>query len=79
MSICSRGWLALDLELAGDATAALRLARDNWKVQRESADLRVLAAAAKAADDTPALREAADWAHRNRLEDTTLDALLGTR
>ncbi|TMG87532.1 MAG: tetratricopeptide repeat protein [Betaproteobacteria bacterium] len=67
------------LELAGDATAALRLARDNWKVQRESADLRVLAAAAKAADDTPALREAADWAHRNRLEDTTLDALLGTR
>jgi predicted Zn-dependent protease len=67
------------LELAGDPAAALRLARDNWKVQREVADLHVLAAAAKAAGDAAALREAADWAHRNRLEDTTLNALLELR
>jgi predicted Zn-dependent protease len=66
------------LELAGDTAAALRLARDNWKVQRESADLRILAAAAKAAGDPGALREASDWARRNRLEDTTLIALLET-
>ena len=66
------------LALAGDPAAALRLARDNWKVQRESADLRILAAAAKAAGDAATLREASDWVRRNRLEDTTLNALLGT-
>ena len=67
------------LEIAGDPVAALKLARDNWKVQREVADLRVLAAAAKAAGDAAALREATDWAHRNRLEDASLNALLETR
>ncbi len=64
------------LEIAGNPVAALKLARDNWKVQREVADLRVLAAAAKAAGDAAALREATDWAHRNRLEDANLNALL---
>jgi predicted Zn-dependent protease len=67
------------LEIAGDPAAALRLARDNWKVQREVADLRILASAAKTAGDTAALREATDWAHRNRLEDTNLNALLEVR
>jgi predicted Zn-dependent protease len=67
------------LELAGDPTAALRLARDNWKVQREVADLRILAAAARATGDAVALREATEWAHRNQLEDTTLNALLEVR
>jgi hypothetical protein len=64
------------LEIAGNSERALALARENWKVQRESADLRVLATAAKAAGDAAALREAAEWAHRNRLEDTALNALL---
>ena len=67
------------LEIAGDPVAALKLARDNWKVQREVADLRILASAAKTAGDTAALREATDWAHRNRLEDTNLNALLEVR
>jgi predicted Zn-dependent protease len=31
------------LEIAGNSARALALARENWKVQRESADLRVLA------------------------------------
>jgi predicted Zn-dependent protease len=66
------------LELAGDNAAALKLAQDNWKVQRESADLRILVATAKAANDTAALREATDWARRNHLEDATLAALLAT-
>ncbi len=38
------------LELDGDPQAALRLAQDNWNVQREPADLRVLAEAAAAAE-----------------------------
>jgi hypothetical protein len=36
------------LALAGDAAGALALARDNWAVQREPADLRILADAARA-------------------------------
>jgi len=64
------------LELAGDSGAALKLAQDNWKVQRESADLRILVATAKAAGDATAMREATDWAHKNHLEDATLAALL---
>lgn len=66
------------LELVGDNASALKLARDNWKVQRESADLRVLVASAKAANDGDVLREATDWARRNHLEDATLAALLAT-
>jgi len=66
------------LELAGDSAAALRLAQDNWKVQRESADLRILVAAAKAAGDAAALREATGWVRNNHLEDATLAALLAT-
>jgi len=36
------------LDVEGDAQGALALARDNWKVQREPADLRILVDAAKA-------------------------------
>jgi hypothetical protein len=32
------------LELAQDRVAALKLARENWEVQREAADLRILVA-----------------------------------
>jgi predicted Zn-dependent protease len=66
------------LELAGDSASALKLAQDNWKVQRESADLRILVATARAANDAAALSEATDWAHKNHLEDATLTALLAT-
>jgi len=42
------------LAIAGDAAGALALARDNWAVQREPADLRILADAARAmAETTP--------------------------
>jgi predicted Zn-dependent protease len=40
------------LALAGDPGGALALARDNWAVQREPADLRVLADAARALAET---------------------------
>jgi predicted Zn-dependent protease len=67
------------LEIAGDAGRALELARANWKVQRESADLRILLAAARALSDAMATREASDWAHGQGLEDTAVAALLETR
>ena len=67
------------LEIERDPSVALKLARENWAVQRETADLRILAAAAKAAGDAGALAETREWIRRHRLEDATLAALLETR
>ena len=67
------------LEIAADNARALALARENWKVQRESADLRILLSAAKAAGDAAALREAADWVRAHRLEDAAITTLMETR
>ena len=69
------------LEIAGNSgrALALALARENWKVQRESADLRILVSAAKAAGDTAALQEAREWVRTHRLEDAAITALLQTR
>jgi predicted Zn-dependent protease len=67
------------LEIAGDGPRAIALARANWKIQRESADLRVLVAAARAASDEPAMLEARNWVREQRLEDVSLAALLEAR
>ena len=65
------------LELARDPVAALKLARENWEVQREPADLRILVAAARAASDSDTLQAARKWAESHRLEDTVVNAALG--
>ena len=62
------------LDVQGDASAAVALARANWSVQREPADLRILIEAARAADDAGALAMAAAWIAVNRLEDAALAA-----
>src|SRR6185295_12095115 len=49
------------LAIESDAVGALKLAQDNWAVQREPADLRILIEAARAAGDQDALRIASDW------------------
>jgi predicted Zn-dependent protease len=67
------------LAIEGNALGALVLARDNWKVQREPADLRVLAEAARAANDTAAQKIVDDWIVDTRLIDVTLAALRGAR
>src|SRR5689334_1867089 len=66
------------LEIGRDPREALKLARENWAVQRESADLRILAASARAAGDADVLREVREWSRRNALEDSTLAAVMGT-
>ena len=65
------------LTIEGDAASALALARANWAVQREPADLRILIDAARAVRDDAALRVAADWIAAHRLEDATLVAAPG--
>ncbi len=64
------------LAVEGDSRGALTLARDNWSVQREPADLRILVDAARAANDAPTLRLATDWIAKTRLEDKALVAAL---
>jgi Tfp pilus assembly protein PilF len=67
------------LELAHDPAAALKLARENWRVQHEVADLRILVAAAVAAGDSEALQEARRWAESVRLEDAVINTALARK
>ena len=62
-----------------DAARALELARANWNVQREPADLRVFVEAALAAHNRLALAEARDWMAATQLEDAALAARLAGR
>jgi hypothetical protein len=57
-----------ELFLGSDATAALPYAVANWQVQREAADLRILAEAAAAAHDAKALAVAQQWMDESGLE-----------
>ncbi|MEP6942174.1 MAG: hypothetical protein ABI981_04525 [Betaproteobacteria bacterium] len=57
-----------ELSLNGDARSALRYAVDNQKVQREAADLRVLAESAAATNDAAALDMVRRWLDDTRIE-----------
>lgn len=61
------------LAIDRDAAAALRLARDNWAVQKELADARLLAEAAVAARDPEAARPVLAWARGSGLRDAELE------
>lgn len=67
------------LAVAGDPREAVRLAKLNWAVQKEPADLRILAQAAAASGDADAARLVRDWLRYSRIEDRTLDAIPGAR
>jgi predicted Zn-dependent protease len=56
------------LTIENDAAESLRLARENWRVQREPADLRILSEAASAAGDVATQREVAEWTAATRLQ-----------
>ena len=57
------------LNLLGEPQAALRLASENWRVQKEPADFRVLVEAALAAHDPAQTDAARDWLRVTGLED----------
>lgn len=65
------------LVLRSDAAQAVRLALDNWQVQREPADLRILAESAEAAGDRGALQTVRDWLRRTGLIDLASPTLRG--
>jgi tetratricopeptide (TPR) repeat protein len=56
--------------------AALRLAQQNWQVQKEPADVRILLEAALAAGDAAAVEAVAEWLKTTRLEDVQLSRLM---
>ena len=66
-----------ELRLRANAAAALRLAQDNYTVQREPRDARVLLESAVAAGQRAAAQAAIDWLQRSGFEDRVLRELAG--
>jgi tetratricopeptide (TPR) repeat protein len=64
------------LRLNGDPKLALRLAEENWNVQREPADLRILAEVAQATGDAPAREKVRQWLAATGLEYPAVAALV---
>ncbi|MBK9442666.1 MAG: hypothetical protein IPN53_15765 [Comamonadaceae bacterium] len=67
-----------ELRLRGDRAKALRLARENYAVQREPRDARVLLEAAVAAQDRSAAQSVLDWLSRSGFEDARTRQLART-
>ena len=63
-----------ELALRADPAAAVRLAKANWAVQKEPADLRILADCALASGDPEAARLVRDWLRSSRIEDRRIAA-----
>jgi Tfp pilus assembly protein PilF len=64
-----------ELQLRGDAGAALALAQQNWAVQKEVADVRILLQAALKARNRAAAAPVLQWVAQSGLEDTRIAAL----
>ncbi len=64
------------LHLLNDPKAALKLAQENWQVQKELADVRILLESALAAHDAASVETARGWLKETGLEDFQLDRLL---
>jgi tetratricopeptide (TPR) repeat protein len=67
-----------ELFLRGDPRSALSYAVANWRVQREPADLRILAEVAAATNDAAALGTVKRWLAETGFEDSAVTALVGT-
>ncbi len=63
------------LQLAQDPAGALALALDNWRLQREPADARLLLECALAAAQAPAAQGVVDWMRETGIEDPRLREL----
>ncbi len=65
-----------ELLLRRDVPAALALARKNWAVQKEPADIRIYLEAAVQARDTSAAQPVIDWMTLHRIEDVAAQRLM---
>ena len=66
----------VQLGLMQDPRGSLALARENWSIQREPADVRILIEAARAAGDAKAVDELSAWLHASGLVDVRIADLL---
>ena len=78
-SVHQREQARFELALRGDTAAAVRLAKLNWAVQKEPADLRILAQAAAASKDAEAAAIVRDWRTTSKIEDVSLAARPGDK
>ena len=67
------------LHLLNAPQAALTLAQENWQVQKEPADVRILLEAALAANDAAAVDGVRKWLKNSRLEDVELQRVIAPR
>ncbi|GGC95562.1 tetratricopeptide repeat protein [Undibacterium terreum] len=65
-----------ELQLKGNAAAALKLAQLNWEVQKEAADVRIYLEAAVAAGDIRAAAPVLAWIRQTGLQDAALTPLV---
>jgi len=78
-SVHQREQARFELVLRGDPAAAVRLAKLNWAVQKEPADLRILAQTAAASKDPEAGAIVRDWLKTSKIEDVSLAAHQGEK
>lgn len=64
------------LALLADPQRAITLAQDNWAIQKEPWDARLLLESALAAGDRDAAKPVLDWITTNHIDDTRLRALV---
>src|SRR5262249_56533611 len=64
------------LHLLNAPKAALQLAQENWQVQKEPADVRILLEAALAAGDAAAIDTVKEWLGNSGLEDVELRRII---
>lgn len=64
------------LEIEEDKKRALALAKNNWNIQKESADTRLLLAASISAGDHKTIAEIIHWKNKHKIQDTQLNAML---
>ncbi|MEN9865212.1 MAG: hypothetical protein RL748_802, partial [Pseudomonadota bacterium] len=74
-SVHQREQARFALLLQGDPKLALKLAQQNWQVQKEPADARILLQAAVASQQTAAARPVLQWLAQTRLEDQSIARL----
>jgi len=65
-----------ELLLRRDATTALALARKNWAIQKEPADMRIYLDAAVMARDAAAAKPVTDWITQHKIEDVAAQRLM---
>jgi tetratricopeptide (TPR) repeat protein len=66
-----------EVEVENNAKAALAIAKDNWDVQKELADARLLAECAALAGDSGGAEPVRAWAKQTGVKDVQLDRWLG--